>query len=270
MPSNQSTPITGTREWSVESVNVVLGCPHRCRYCYAAARAVKFRQCPGREAWGTTYHSLRPAEVRKQRRQAAGRVMFPTTHDLTPEFLGPCMEVIENLLRAGNELLIVSKPHIECIRAICGRFLMYRDAILFRFSIGATDDKILGYWEPGAPTFGERLASLVFAFESGYATSVSAEPLLDADHVLRLVNCLSPYVTDTIWIGKMNEVRRRCSPDTSEAAIAAIEAGQTDAAVARVYDQLKDRPYVRLKESYAAVLGLSQTIEGRLSKEAVA
>jgi len=248
--------ISGTKEWSVESVNCVLGCPHRCRYCYAAARAVKFGQCPNREAWGANYHRLRPEEVRRHRKPVDGRVMFPTTHDITPDFLNPCMEVIENLLRAGNDLLIVSKPHFDCIRAICGRFATYRGTILFRFTIGAMDDSILGYWEPSAPTFAERLQCLQYAHAAGYATSVSLEPLLDAGNVRPLFDALEPYVTDTIWIGKMNDARRRAAPGTSALAIARIEAGQTDEAVRRVYEQLKDEPKVRWKESYKAVLGL--------------
>jgi DNA repair photolyase len=248
--------ISGTKEWSVESVNCVLGCPHRCRYCYAAARAVKFGQCPNREAWGTSYHRLRPEEVRRRRKPVDGRVMFPTTHDITPEFLNPCMEVIENLLRAGDDLLIVSKPHLDCIQAICGRFAMYREAILFRFSIGAVDDAILGYWEPGAPPFAERLRCLQHAHGAGYSTSVSAEPLLDAGNARPLFDALEPYVTDTIWIGKMNAARRRAAPGTDPAAISRIEAGQTDEAVRRVYEQLKDEPKVRWKESCKAALGL--------------
>jgi len=37
----------------------------------------------------------------------------------------------------------------------------------------------------------------------GYQTSVSAEPLLDKN-VDQLINQLSHYVTETIWIGKPN------------------------------------------------------------------
>ena len=266
MAPKKSAPrkISGTQEWSVASVNCVLGCPHRCLYCYASARAVKFGQCPSREAWGTSYHRLRPEEVRRRRKHEGGRVMFPTTHDITPDFFGPCMDVVDNILRAGNDILIVSKPHLECIKAICGRFEMYREAILFRFSIGATDDAILSYWEPGAPAFAERLQCLQYAHSHGYATSVSCEPLLDAEHARGLFDALSPFVTDSIWVGKMNEARRRAAPGTSPAAIVAIEAGQTLEAVRRVYDQLRDEPLIRWKESYKAALGLDLATEAGL------
>src|ERR1039457_4031334 len=91
---------------------------------------------------------------------------------------------------------------------------MYHEAILFRFSIGAMDDSILGYWEPGAPTFSERLSCLQYAHAQGYATSVSCEPLLDAPGAIALFDALEPYVTNSIWIGKMNEMLRRAAPGT--------------------------------------------------------
>jgi DNA repair photolyase len=258
--SSFQTRISGTKEWSVESVNCVLGCPHRCRYCYAAARAVKFGQCPNREAWGTSYHKLRSSEVCKRRRKIDGRVMFPTTHDITPQFLNPCIELLENLLRAGNEVLIVSKPHLDCVKALCSRLAFYREAVLFRFSIGAMDDSILSYWEPGAPSFAERLACLQYAHNAGYATSVSCEPLLQASNARGLFDALAPYVTDTIWIGKANQIRVRCAPGTDPSEIARIESGQTDQAVREVYGQLRDEFKVRWKESYKQVLGLDLAI----------
>jgi len=256
MSSDKSTRISGTREWSVESDNIVLGCTHKCRYCYARANAMRRRQIGSYEEWGESYNRIRVAQVRKHRKPVNGRVMFPTTHDITPEHLGPCLGVIHKHLRAGNELLIVSKPHLECIQAICRETRMFRELILFRFTIGAMDESILAYWEPGAPTFEERFASLRYAHKQGYATSVSCEPLLDADKAVNLFRTVESYISDTIWIGKLNQLRSRCIPDTSETELRRIEAGQTDEAIQRVYTALRDEPKVRWKESYKEVLGL--------------
>ena len=251
--------ISGTKEWSVESVNCVTGCSHNCRYCYARARR-HWIERP--EDWAAM--RVREHDVRKPRRKAGGTVMFPTTHDITPEVLEPCLKVIFKILSAGNKILIVSKPHLECIRAIDRDFQAFRDQILFRFTIGAIDDGILSYWEPGAPTWSERLASLRFASQRGWQTSVSAEPLLDASNVGKLVAAVRPFVSDTIWIGKMNQVRARAVPGTSEEAIRRIEAGQTDDAVRGVYAALKDDPLIRWKESYKTVLGLELATEAGL------
>jgi len=183
--------------------------------------------------------------------------MFPTTHDITPEHLEPCLEVIGKLIAAGNRLLIVSKPHIDCIKKITWRFWeLHCSQILFRFTIGAMDDEILSYWEPGAPTFSERKTSLMHACSMGFATSVSIEPMLDSPHIVELVNAVSPYVTDTIWIGKMKQVRARAMPGTSEAAIRRVEAGQTDERIREIYADLKDHSQIRWKDSFKSVVGV--------------
>ncbi len=200
---------------------------------------------------------VRQHDVRKRRVKVDGTVMFPTTHDITPEVLEPCLTVLRNLLEAGNRVLVVSKPYFDCVLEITDRLREFRGHVLFRFTIGASSDKILGYWEPGAPSFAERLVVLGMAKDRGWATSVSCEPLLEADRAEELFVGLEPFVTDTIWFGKMNQVRQRCH-DVSEEAIAAVEAGQTDQRVREIYAALKDEAKVRWKESYKRGLGLEQ------------
>ncbi|MGD0516409.1 MAG: radical SAM protein [Thermoguttaceae bacterium] len=259
-----SKRISGTKEWSVTSVNIILGCAHRCRYCYARADALRRRQIPDGQVWGETYFTLREKEVHKQRKLVNGTVMFPSTHDIFPEHLDSVLMVIGNILRAGNRILIVSKPHLECIQAICREFEEYREKILFRFTIGAMDNAILQYWEPGAPGFEERLSCLQHAFTNGFQTSVSCEPLLDGYNTRALFDALAPYVTDTIWIGKMNGIEYRVEPGTDQRAIQRVREGQTDENVRGVYAALKDEPKVRWKESYKGVLGLHQAEEAGL------
>ena len=85
----------------------------------------------------------------------------------------------------------MSKPHLDCIQAICQQFGDYREKILFRFTIGACDDTVLSFWEPGAPTYAERMASLQYAYEQGFQTSVSVEPMLDSANIDQLIAELS-------------------------------------------------------------------------------
>jgi len=256
--------ISGTKEWSVESVNIVLGCSHKCRYCYARSNALRRKQIPNLQVWGESYHTLREKEVRKRRKNAGGTVMFPSTHDIVPEFLDPSLTVIGNILEAGNRILIVSKPHLECIQAICGKFAAYREKILFRFTIGAMDNAVLKYWEPGAPSFEERLASLKHAHVNRFATSVSCEPMLDGENVVALFHALAPYVTDSIWIGKMNGIDYRVEPGTDPKETERIKKGQTDERIQAIYEALKDEPKVRWKESFKKVLGLKLADEAGL------
>ena len=250
------TTKTGTREWSQASDNVWCGCENRCRYCYARAEQVRRGKCPSFDAWGTTYNQPNKKNPSRGGRRGYGVdppavVMFPTTHDITPDNLDRCLEAIRKNLHLGYEVLIVTKPHLECVHAICWTFCgPSSDKLEFRFSIGAFDQKILDYWEPSAPTFSERIDSLAYAYRHGFRTSVSCEPLLDADNAEQLFRKVKPYVTGTIWIGKMNEIRKRCPPDTSEEEMRKIEAGQTDERCREVYELLKAEPKMRWKKEY--------------------
>lgn len=258
--------ISGTREWAVANVNCVTGCSHNCRYCYARYNAVDRFHTMAHEDW--TNKQVRPHDVKKPQKHYDGTVMFPTTHDICPEVLEECMEVITNILKADNDILIVSKPHLDCIKAICDRFVDWKDRILFRFTIGAMNDDVLGYWEPGAPKFAERLASLQYAFENGYKTSVSCEPMLDSRNMSHLFNALKPFVTDSIWIGKMNNVERRVKVENDEdrKMVDAIIAGQTDNKIWIIYNNLRNEPKVRWKESIKAVVGLELPKEAGLDE----
>jgi hypothetical protein len=110
--------------------------------------------------------------------------------------------VLGHILAPGNSVLITSKPHPECIRAVCERFAAHNrtgtNRIMFRFTIGATDDVILRYWDRNAPTFRERLAALEYAFRAEFRTSVSVEPMLDSEHVAQLFHTLKPFVNNSI------------------------------------------------------------------------
>ena len=88
--------------------------------------------------------------------------------------------MIRNLLTGGNSVIVCSKPRLDCIKRLCQEFADDKSYLEFRFTIGAMDDRILHYWEPGAPNFKERFDSLKLAFRKGFAVSVNIEPMLDA------------------------------------------------------------------------------------------
>ena len=247
--------ISGTREWAAHSVNCISGCAHNCRYCYARARAIRFGQKTMAD-W--PLEVVRPKDVAAARKYMPGRVMFPTTHDITPVHVAECMQVLDRLLAAGNEVLVVSKPHVAVILHLCGRYTNYRDNLRFRFTIGTQDEALLDYWEPGAPAFLERWLALSYAKAQGYSTSVSIEPMLWPERVGDLVVTLLPYVTDTIWLGKMNKIRQRVAVLTAEdrERVAALEAAQTDEKIRHIYGMLQHVPQIRWKESIKEVVGL--------------
>ncbi len=249
---------TGTREWSDRSVNCCQGCSHECLYCYARYNALhRFHRIASAKQWAD--EQVRTRAVARRYRQYPGVVMFPTTHDVTPGNLDACLTVLGKLLAAGNDVLLVTKPHRECMIAVCRRFEPYRRQLEIRCTIGSADDGALAYWEPHAPPFAERVASLMHAHTQGFRTSVSAEPLLSPRSVGVLVSSVEPYVTESIWIGKANQLRRRTQWAIGRvygvaAAVAKLEAEQTDAKVMEVYGQLQGHPLVQWKDSYRAVI----------------
>ena len=264
--------ISGTREWAASTCNCVTGCQHDCKYCYARYDMVDRYHRMTAERWKE--ERVREKDVNKKRGRMDGVVMFPTTHDITPNILQPCLKVLRNLVNAGNAVLVVSKPHLECIREIIrvdkegdgiakGSF---RDHVMFRFTIGARSDKILKHWEPGAPSFAERLACLSSAHIAGFRTSVSCEPLLEADAIDRMVKMFEPYVSDSIWIGKLNHIDRRVRLETEIDFVMArkVKEGQTDEVIKAIYERFKKHKLIRWKESYKDVLGLDLAEEAGL------
>jgi len=157
----------------------------------------------------------------------------------------------------GNRVLVVSKPHLECITEICNGLKVWKDNVLFRFTIGANDERVLSLWEPNAPTFEERLECLKHAKAGGFQTSVSVEPMLDSAHIGSLIKQLAPFVTETIWLGKMNQLRARIRINGSmpEKGILKIEQGQTDRKIRAIYEKFRRHSKIRWKDSIKEVIG---------------
>lgn len=256
--ANASGNPPGFQDWGDTTVNIVLGCPNCCRYCYARRQALG-RQIRNLDEWGTTYFRLGQG-LAKTVGKNYGTVRFPTTHDITPEFLDECITAVRNLLAAGNRVIVCSKPRLDCIKRLCREFADKRASLQFRFTIGAMDDDILGFWEPGAPRFKERLDSLKLAFRMGFYVSANIEPMLDTPNVLKLFRKLAPYVNVFINIGIMKNIRQNTLPRTQEdeAEVRRIKENQADDRIRAIYEGLKSEPLVRWSPEIRKVLGIEK------------
>lgn len=249
--------IRGTREWAVAEINCSKGCPHGCLYCYARYDQVERKGLVSAKEW--PHCANLEGETAKKYPLYDGQVMFPAAHDIVPENLERCIDTIRRLIEAGNRVLVVSKPHLECIKRLCREFYAERNQILFRFTITARDPDILRFWESGAPDYQERLSALRFCHEKGFATSVSVEPMLHRGDVVEMVHELLAYVTHSIWIGKMNKIEKRVNVQGDsriESEVDRIVEDQSDENLHQLYDILKNVKKVRWKESIKEVLGL--------------
>ncbi|MHA1328527.1 MAG: hypothetical protein ACTSRH_14610, partial [Promethearchaeota archaeon] len=183
-------------------------------------------------------------------RKRKGRFMFPTAHDITddPKILDACIKVIRNVISPGNFILITTKPRLSVIKTICREFKELRDLIQFRFTITTNNSSLIKFWEPGAPSFNERLLSLKDAFEKGFKTSVSIEPFLS--NPISFIDKLLPYTTESIWIGPMNYIKRNGINDAEIKFYKEIRKLTTPENLIKIYNALRKYNLVRFKDSF--------------------
>jgi len=249
----------GTQEWASHNINIQLGCEHDCRYCYAKSMGIRFRRATSR-SWREPI--ILKEKVDQHYRKMEGKIMFPTSHDITPLNIKECSSVLQKLLQAGNEVLIVSKPHLSCIQALCKDLQSYKMKVMFRFTIGSASDSVLSFWEPEAPSFKERIASLKWAYGQGYRTSVSSEPMLD-EHISRVVTEVKPFTTDSVWLGRVNKLPNAITmncPRDAEAKKESIRLldTQNDDWILSLYEKYKVDGFIKWKDSIKKVVGIAR------------
>jgi DNA repair photolyase len=246
---------SGTKEWADHNVNCILGCYNNCRYCYAKIMAKRFGRGT-EETWKNM--KIREDAITKTYKKMQGVVMFPSTHDIFDfsPFKEACFTVLEKLLETGNNVLITSKPRLSAIREIMLKFEKYKDNIQFRFTITSIDDDLLKFWEPNAPSFKERLTALKCAWTMGFKTSVSIEPFLDYNPT-KLIQTVLPFVTDSIWIGKMNYIRQKQANIEEKLFYDDVRKNYDIKHLQLLHHKLSEYPKVRFKDSI--VLELART-----------
>lgn len=87
---------------ATSNVNIISGCHHNCRYCYAKKMAIRF----GRKT-ELTWKDMKINEnkVIQSYKKRKGRIMFPSSHDIVPVFKDEYFLVLKKLLDAGNSVL---------------------------------------------------------------------------------------------------------------------------------------------------------------------
>ncbi len=251
----------GTQEWARHTLNIQDGCYHDCRYCYAKALAIRFKRSTPTD-W--SHPRLRVKALDKSYRKRAGRIMFPSSHDITEDNLDACLSVLRNVVNRGNDVLIVTKPSLAVVKPLCRELHPYRSSVTFRITIGSASDTVLRFWEPNAPRYRQRLAALKHAAERGFQTSVSCEPMLD-DRIEKVISDVRPYVTDSIWIGQANRLRQiiamNCpdDPDANTKAEELLEF-QDSSRIENLYLKYRSDRQIRWKDSIKKRLGLSRPV----------
>jgi len=280
----QSDRPSGTQEWAASTLNVAQGCRHGCLYCYARFNALRFGQIATGADWAC--EKVHADRVAKGYQGGKGRVMMPSSHDITPETVDAVATVANKLLTAETpagkpetRLLLVTKGDGPCVETVCRALLepsaandynldiwRSRDRVEWRLTIGCLDDRCRKFWEPHAPDIDMRLETLRWLYKAGWQTSVSCEPLLKPRRAVDLVMAIQPHVTETIWIGAARELRartawcRKALGERLEMAICNLELWQQPESIRNVAGALRIGltpeawAKIRFKDSYAEVL----------------
>jgi DNA repair photolyase len=247
---------SGTKEWADYNVNCIKGCFNNCRYCYAKMMGKRFGRCT-EDTWKDMV--VNGNAVENNYGKYKGRVMFPSSHDIVenPIIQEACFIVIKKLLESGNDTLITTKPKLSITKEIIRQFHSYRNQIQFRFTITSLNNQLLLFWEPNAPDYEERLASLKYAFIKGFKTSVSIEPFLDYNPQ-KLIKALAPYITESIWLGPMNYIPKHGLKNEDEQYYDEIRKNYEISHLHDVYNELIDFPLIRFKDSMINRLGITE------------
>jgi DNA repair photolyase len=184
-------------------VNPYTGCQVNCRYCYA--RLFMKRYSGHKEPWGefVDVKINAPEVLRKQLRRAKrGTVWISSVCDPYQ----PLEAKYELTRRCLKELLEKQFP----VNIQTKSKLVLRDRDLLKdfkeievgFTITTNDEKIAGFFEPGAASVAERVKALETLHTSGIQTFAFIGPLLPGDPE-KLVEDLAGLV-DRVFIDRMN------------------------------------------------------------------
>ncbi len=191
-------PRGAAKEYGDHALNIYTGCPHRCFYCFAPGVLRRDRD---------TFHAIiEPRkdiveETRKQleREKITGKTIhlcftcdpYPTGYNTTLT-----REIIKLLKEHENHVQILTKGDGSRDFDLLGGEDWY----------GITISNLAGRAEANALHPSERLRLMKEAHDRGIKTWISAEPVLDAEQVMRALSDYRGYY-DLVKIGKLNYFR---------------------------------------------------------------
>jgi len=276
----------GTYEWCDETYNSHEGCKNACLNCYARNLAWQ-KKFVFWENYDKAEIHRKTKWIKTWRRKADGFwFMYPSMHDTFEETAADAIKVIGNMLKANGNVLWVTKPRYEVVKKVLEKFSNYQVSafdeprnylqgqphIKIRMSISTNNDEEIAFFEENAPKYDEREKSLILAHEMGADVGTSCEPWYKpvlnngddpTEKFIEWVRHLLQYVTDELWIGKMNYIptengkakegiyELRGTPLTDEQIekFRELEGLYKLENILRIVDEFHGDPKIRFKES---------------------
>lgn len=158
------------------TINLLAGCPYRCRYCYAKSFR-SYRNNGSVIFYSNTYELLKLALNRKRRKPIC--VYFSTACEpFVPDrgILDALYDSMKLLLEYGIALLISTKSQIP--KRFISLFAEFSDLIHVQVGLTTVDDEIRKLLEPGAFSVEERLDSIPPLLVHNISVELRMDPLV--------------------------------------------------------------------------------------------
>ena len=166
-------------EYGDYTMNHVLGCSHGCKYpCYAFLMKKRFGQVHSYEEWcepkivANTLELLDKEIPRLKKKIKSVQLCFATDPFMYGfgEVVDLSMAAIKKLNDADIRCIVLTKGILPAELSELSR------ANEYGISLISLDEKYRKQMEPGAASYGERIAALKALHDAGYKTWVSMEP----------------------------------------------------------------------------------------------
>ena len=190
------------KEYCEYAVDVYNGCPHKCKYCYAKAKAEKknkdFTKVEVKEGMYEGVKALLDKDV-----DFKGRTIFlgfssdpfPTGYDCTAT-----IEMIKLLKSYGCHIMFCTKGKIsdEVIN-----ILDAEDSVGITITCG---DEMAAIYEPDSLAPSERIKQLKAFYDKGIETWISIEPVLEPDYIYSMLESNDMKFVSQVKLGKLNHM----------------------------------------------------------------
>lgn len=190
------------KEYCEYAVDVYTGCPHKCEYCYAKAKA---------EKKGSDFTDIK---VRKDIVKATKDFLsehiefkdktiflgfssdpFPTGYDCSAT-----VDMVKMLKDFGCHIMFCTKGRIS---------LEILDLLDSKDSVGITitcGDEMASKYEPNSISPTERIAQLKAFYDKGVETWISIEPVLEPNYIYSMLESDSMRFITKVKLGKLNHM----------------------------------------------------------------
>ena len=120
-------------QWADKRINFITGCRNQCKYCYSCEMATRFQKRDPAN-WGNEI--VRQKDVNRTIRKKHSRnVMFPSSHDISPNYLPEAIQVLRMSIFWFREMMCWSP--VNQIFIASRRFVNPSQNIGIRYCLGS-------------------------------------------------------------------------------------------------------------------------------------